>query len=310
MTSADGSRLKNVIGVATYRRPKDLEQLLDSLRPELTQECVVVVVDNDDSASAEWITDRYGPRLGDGFLHYRVEGRPGIAMARNATLLAAEELAPSADFLIFVDDDELITPGWLNALLHHARRTDAPAVTGVVHSTFPDDTPRWILRGGFHQRPTRTDGQRYWTTATNNTALNLEAWRRAGSPMFDPTYSATGGSDTEFFGRLSTVLGQIEFCDEATVLEPIPRSRLTMRWLVRRGYRVGLVNGRILRREHGQPRIALKGLRIATVGLGIIAKEVLTTGQPNARGANRLLMGIGILGSLMNLNVYEYKRSS
>ena len=59
---------------------------------------------------------------------HRVEGRRGIPQARNAAVAVALE---RADFVAFIDDDEVPSPLWLAELLRLraelARRRDDPA---------------------------------------------------------------------------------------------------------------------------------------------------------------------------------------
>ena len=50
----------------------------------------------------------------------------------------------------------------------------------------------------------------------------------------------SGGEDTEFFAYLGSRGAVMVWCDEAIATEKVPPERLTLRWLLRRNYRVGL----------------------------------------------------------------------
>ncbi|MEL6236292.1 MAG: hypothetical protein AAFR46_17990 [Pseudomonadota bacterium] len=75
---------------------------------------------------------------------------------------------------------------------------------------------------------------------TGHTCNALLRWR--GTPWqdqrFDLSRGRTGGEDTEFFFRLAR-RGAVYAPADAAVLEPVAPSRLQMRWLVRRRFRMG-----------------------------------------------------------------------
>jgi succinoglycan biosynthesis protein ExoM len=87
---------------------------------------------------------------------------------------------------------------------------------------------------------------------------------------FDPAYGRSGGSDTELFGRMLRSGARFEWCDEARVVDWIPRERHTPRWLVRRAFRGGVVWSRIehsgateIQRRRGLLRALCAGLFLA-----------------------------------------------
>ncbi len=100
----------------TYRRPEGLARLLDGLAglafsgepPELR----IIIVDNDPDRSARAFCDERA-RSFPWPLEYRHEPTPGIAPARNAAL----EAARGADWIAFIDDDEVPEQAWLDSLI-------------------------------------------------------------------------------------------------------------------------------------------------------------------------------------------------
>ncbi|MGY1886116.1 glycosyltransferase family 2 protein [Blastococcus sp. SYSU DS0753] len=298
-----------MIGVATYQRAQDLTRLLESLMPELDR-CRtgaapfvtdLYVIDNDPAGSARAVVEPFGAAV-----RYSVEPTPGIAAARNHTLRIFA--GGAYESLIFVDDDEFVAPGWLSALVSYADSTPADVVSGPVVTLLPPDAPGWIVRGGFLRMPALPSGTRHWTAATNNTLLRYASWRSAGSPTFDESFSSTGGSDTEFFGRLTEAGKLIEFCDSAIVYEDAPSNRLTARWIRRRWTRMGIAHGRILRRRHGVPYLlAFGGVRIAA-GAGGLAWGVLRGRGVQARPFQRFFYGVGVVASRFGVLVHEYGR--
>jgi hypothetical protein len=260
------------------------------------------VIDNDAEGSARPTVDRFGPGV-----RYSVEPTPGIAAARNHTLRSFADGGYEA--LIFVDDDEFVPEGWLDALLSYARSTTAGVVSGPVITVLPPNAPAWILRGGFLQRPVFPTGTRHWTAATNNTLLRSGAWRSAGSPWFDETFSSTGGSDTDFFCRLADAGTAIEFCASARVYEDAPAGRLTWRWMGRRWVRMGIARGRILRRSHGPLYVVVHGGTRIAAGAGGLLRDLLTARGPRATPVQRLCHGVGEVLSQSSYRVHEYARA-
>src|SRR5262245_54620814 len=121
--------------VCTRARPWMLRRCLASLRAQqldaarLTMR--LVVVDNNPEPSALPIYEevcRGGQWPGE-LVHCP---RPGIPIARNAALDAA--LACGADYIAFLDDDEVAPPHWLSGLVRAMADCRADAVQGGVRN--------------------------------------------------------------------------------------------------------------------------------------------------------------------------------
>jgi succinoglycan biosynthesis protein ExoM len=222
--------------IATFRRPLILAALLESLRAQNLDGIAmrIVVVDNDREQSAQQVVEQF--RADSGLpVVYAVEPQQNIALARNRALQLVE-----ADYFAFVDDDETVSPGWLQALLDSVVRYDADLVFGPVLSTLPADAPSWA-RNCFH-RPRRPTG----SLLQYGGAGNMLARRAVvGQARFDPTFGLTGGEDTEFFYRLYCAGARLVWCDEAVASEPVSATRLTPTWLRRREFRSGQTFKRI-----------------------------------------------------------------
>ena len=129
-STTDSARV--LVGIATYRRAEGLATLLSSLASQEEPHPLfdVVVVDNDSLGSAREVVHHHFPRA----LYVR-EPEPGIAAARNAVLKNSE----GYDFLLFVDDDEFVSPTWIETLVGHAISRDCDVVVGPVISLFRRD---------------------------------------------------------------------------------------------------------------------------------------------------------------------------
>jgi succinoglycan biosynthesis protein ExoM len=289
-----------LIAVATYKRPDGLQALLQSLeRATQARRFDVLVVDNDANGSGRSVAESSPLSV-----TYVVEPKPGIAAARNR---AVDEIA-GYDAVVFVDDDEYVVEGWLDRLLEYAESSSAGVVTGPVESIFPDDAPRWVVNGGFIQRPSWPHGSVLTAGATNNTLLKIDAWNAAGAPRFDDTFSATGGSDAKLFSVLLARGVRIEFCATAVVFEPVLPERMRFKWLARRGYRNGIVSARIWSLKHGRAKTLVKGASLALGGLLKALRDLVLGRGVQAKSFNGFLNGLGVVSALIGVRVHEYKR--
>lgn len=293
--------LTALIAIATYLRPERLRSLLESLEAQVIEHAAsVVVVDNDAAGTARAVATA-SPIVST----YIVEPAPGIAEARNAAL---DVFGEQFDVIVFVDDDETADSRWLGALLGFVRDSGADVALGAVHTVLDERTPRWIARGGFLQRGIPATGTECPSAATNNVALRRSRWVDAGAPRFDPTFSMTGGSDTEFFLRLSERGLTILFVAEAIMFEWPPRERLTARWVGRRMLRNGIVAGRLRANRWGRRAAIRHGLGSARAGVRAAARDLRRNGFLGAAATRMVLMGIGEAWSALGGRIYEYRR--
>lgn len=223
--------------LCTFRRPEIRQTLLSLDAMEVPQgyDIRVVVADNDDTASAR---DTVGAcaaamRLPVQYCHAPARN---ISIARNAGLDAAT--ARGADWVAFLDDDEIADPDWLRQLLDRADKSGADAVFGPSLARYDEDTPDWIRRRDYHSnRPER----RGTLVETGHTCNALLRWRDMPwqAERFDPARGKAGGEDTEFFFRLHQGGARFEICDQAIVRERVAPERVSFRWIFRRKFRSG-----------------------------------------------------------------------
>lgn len=224
--------------VATFRRPRQLAELLESLgaqRAPLAGRVWVCVVDNDADASARAVVEAARPRL-PYEVDYAVEPRRNIALARNRGVARALEMG--AEWVAFIDDDEVARPGWLQALLAAQARFAADAVSGPVRPRLAADAPGWAERGGFFALPMPPAGTPLGTAATNNALVSRRLLAAVPGP-FDPAFGLTGSSDSLFFTRCARQGARLVAAPDAVVEEAVPAARARAGWVLRRAFRVG-----------------------------------------------------------------------
>jgi succinoglycan biosynthesis protein ExoM len=301
--------LKNVdgalvtVGVITYKRPELLAELLSSLHHQQASfNFEIVVVDNDPGKSGLSVVETSPCSV-----RYFLEPAPGIVAARNAVL---QSLSQDREWVVFVDDDETVDPGWFEALCGAAVKYEADVVLGPVISVFETDCPDWIKRGGFIQRPERITGSVLKTAATNNVLISLASLRSLEEPRFSEEFSLTGGSDAELFWRLDRSGARMVWCNEATVRETVPTSRANLKWIFRRTIRLGNVSGRLLLRSRPRFTVMVLGTGRTIVGLARVLGSMLLGRGFRDADFSHVAKGIGMLGACLGTIVVEYKRAS
>jgi succinoglycan biosynthesis protein ExoM len=230
------------ICLCTFRRPGLLAEALGSLKgldwPPGT-EGRILVVDNDDTPAAEEVVTRFARHSPVSVRYHHAPGR-NISIARNAALTVSD-----APLLAFLDDDERVAPGWLTELLTRLDETGADAVLGPVRAIYSPDAPDWMQSAEPHAtRPVFVQGE-IRSGYTCNVLINRASPRLAGLE-FDPALGRSGGEDTAFFTALARAGGRIAYAEDAVVIEDVPADRATLRWLLRRRYRMGQTHGRLV----------------------------------------------------------------
>jgi succinoglycan biosynthesis protein ExoM len=302
-----------VVAVLTFRRPQELAGLLPELIRQ-TAECSeqtgfrasVLVIDNDPEASAEGVV------MPAARLRYVCERTPGIAAARNRAL--AESAGD--DLLVFIDDDEWPQPGWLVALVATYTPTTPAAVVGPVESEFVVEPSSWVKAGRFFDRRRLPTGTEIGTAASNNLLLNLHQVRDHGL-IFDERFGLSGGSDTLFSHQLVARGGRIIWCAEAMVVDQVPASRVTARWVLLRALRSGnswsrtVLDGpqpaltKLARRAHLTVR---GGVRLIGGAGQSLSGYLFWSQARQAKGLRTAARGLGMFAGAYGYVYSEYRR--
>lgn len=223
------------ICIATYRRSDRLAALLADLSTQSLLPTEIVVVDNDAAGSAEEIVEQHRRLHPPYRVIYEIQPRKNISLTRNRTVERA-----TGDWLAFVDDDERAPGSWLEQLMSTAVDCRADGVLAPVVPIVPDHAPAWIRRGNFYDFPRSATGEVVPVNRLRfGNVLLRGALLRTGARLFDPAYGLTGGEDNDLLARLVQAGARIVWCDEAVVHEPVEQKRLSLRWLVLRGFSGG-----------------------------------------------------------------------
>jgi glycosyltransferase involved in cell wall biosynthesis len=190
------------IVIPTRNRAAYLAVTLDSLLAQRTETAheILVVDDGVPGATTAVIQRHPGVR-------YVTNPEPGLNMARNTGV--RESRSP---LIAFVDDDVLVPPGWLDALVEGARRYPAAdAFAGPIRARFEGRTPRGC---GREEPPITTldlgtedcEAVAGWGA---NFAVRRAAMERIGP--FDERIVQPHGDEEEWFERLRAAGGLVVY---------------------------------------------------------------------------------------------------
>lgn len=215
--------------IPTRNRAGYLHFALASLAAQpLDHALEVIVVDDasDDSTSA--VCERWGAR------HVRQSGALGLNAARNAGVAAA-----SAPLVAFLDDDVLVGPGWIGALVDGANaHPSADAFGGPIRARLEGRPPRACGREKppvttLDLGPVDREAEMVWGA---NMAMRAPALRRIGP--FDETIHGHGDEE-DWMRRLRAAGGWIAYLAGAGVEHRRAPTDATLAALSRAAYHRG-----------------------------------------------------------------------
>jgi glycosyltransferase involved in cell wall biosynthesis len=207
------------------------EKLLVGLSTQLTDgrfTYSAIVADNDSNESAQAVINALGARYPVP-VTYCVEPRRSISYVRNLTLSKA-----TGEFIAFIDDDEYPETDWLLRLFDSLERYNTAGVLGPVRPYYPQGTPAWVVKGGFFDRPEFETGRELpWQGCRTGNLLFRRAIIDGISPVFSAEFGM-GGSDLDFFRRMTALKHRFIWCNEAIVHEVVPPNRWRRTVLLKR----------------------------------------------------------------------------
>lgn len=303
------------ITICTYRRPEGLSRVMPPVLAQ-ARECRgaqvrLIVIDNDPSGSARDVV-REIENTGAA-LTYVHEPRPGIAAARNAGL----DAAVGDDAVVFVDDDEVPAPAWLDRLVEVWIVLGCDGVTGPVEYTFASPPDSWVRASKVFDRLRHETGSRMQEAATNNLLLTTDILRSTGA-RFDDRFGLTGGSDSALTRTLVSAGADIRWCDEAVVQELVPESRTGAGWITRRTRRTTNAGTRLelltanSRHHRAVTRAEYAGRGAWRIVRGSVAGLAATHAADTDRAAAAAIdvaRGKGALTAALGLHDVEYRRA-
>ena len=219
--------------ICTFKRPEMLSNALESVislvpDPAFTYE--IVVVDNDNQKSAQKTVRQFQSNSEINII-YDYEPEQSISLARNRAIKNA-----TGNFIAFIDDDEIPESTWLLSHYQTYKKFQINGVLGPVKPFFKEPPPKWLIRSRLCERRSFVTGTMLRDTKymrTGNLFFSRRILGDIASP-FDPKFGRTGGEDTDFFSRMLHEGYFFVWCNEAQVMEEVPRERQKLGYYVRR----------------------------------------------------------------------------
>lgn len=301
-----------IVCIATCNRPQGLQRTLESIAALDTQHKLEVLVADNDAARKEGmaVVEALASRDYRWPIEALLVAERGIPLVRNA-LVAAALARPGVTHVAMLDDDEAASPRWIDALVNAAQQWDADVVGGAVLREMDSLVAPWAARHPLLQAKRRgTSGPVALVDSTANVLIAAPALGAMGDRPFDDRMALTGGSDKQLFSRMARNGFRFAWAEDALVTELIPASRVTAKWLLMRGYRLGMTDMMVERFHKGRlrtflgetPRI-VAGFVVGTLG----AAATLDRGKRVVR-LGKLYRAAGKIAGLLGLHYEEYRK--
>ena len=231
--------------ICTYNRADGLDAVLSALsrqRPAADVTWSVLVVDNASTDSTAAVVDSYRSRHLLPGLRRVPEYEQGLTPARRRGV--QETRAP---WIAFIDDDNILEPGWLDAIADTIRlRPGAGAIGGRVVLDWERPPPATFKRFGFCFAEQDPGGV---ASELNNLVgagmvVSREALVECGwleRPLLADRVGKRliSGGDVEIAQRIRGAGYSLWFTPEAVLLHRIPASRASWHYLLRVNYGLG-----------------------------------------------------------------------
>jgi succinoglycan biosynthesis protein ExoM len=289
-----------IICIPTFKRPKMLARLLDSIAALETDAAVSVLVADNDAQ------DHAGLNLCRATQDYRwpltavVAAKRGIAQVRNT--LIEHALKTDAHFIAMIDDDEWPQKDWIEQFLKTARDTNADVLQGSIlfgQASAADG----------HGDIRRATGPIAMLQGAGNLLIRRAVLEEMTAPWFDPQFALSGGEDQDFFVRLQKDGRRFAWSDEARAHGDVPDTRANLGWLLRRAYSVGNSDMRVLLKHRpGPARLTAELLKILVSLLLSPLAAVILAASPNRRALplQKLFRAAGKLSAMFGARYNEY----
>ena len=276
-----------------------------NLNESLIREVSIIIVDNDALKSAESVVNelkgKHAAKYEISYFSYPVQG---LSNVRNELLKNGIKQNP--DFLIFVDDDEYVTPDWLNELvgtiiINNGDMTMGP-VNSVVSKKIPGYISCWLDRADY------VNNSRLNFIRTGNLIIRLKSLLER-SIWFDPRFNKTGGEDSYFGHQMIKAGAKVYWASNAVAFETVPDNRANIKWISKRYYNAANKFAFRLKIEKNSSKI-LKKILISLVNIIIGFCALVLTPFPFKKrywGLLKIAEGSGGIAGFLSIRYEEYK---
>jgi glycosyltransferase involved in cell wall biosynthesis len=283
--------IKVAICICTRRRQDGLMKLLgsfDSMKIPVETTVRIVVVENDRENRSEQIVRAFSQES-KLKVDYYLETQQGLVYARNRSVKEAGD----CDFCCFTDDDEIVEVNWLSELLLCQAEFNADGVSGITNPLFGKKVSSYIHK--FHQADKYPYGTIIESAFTGCLLVRKKHLDMLDGP-FNVKLNFSGGEDSYLTKQVTALGGIIRFNPEAIAWEIIPDDRTTIKFVIRRAFRISNTALSIrslkdmkFKKSSAVPRLILR----FGFGLLIIIPYFIFGGQDRLKGLIKLTNAIG-----------------
>ena len=229
------------VAIPTYNRARWLRETLASLAAHTYSggSFEVLVIDNRSTDTTAEIAQSFLP--GRPTWRYLLETAQGANHARNRAVQEA-----TGEILVLLDDDVLLQPGWLDALVEPWRRPSSAehpiaAVGGEVIPIYPEGCPKWLERWAtpLRLRPDPGPLTPRQMPMSANLAFHRSVFAEFG--LFRTDLGRKGknvfsGDESELLKRYHRAGREVWFAPSAVAQHQFPLTRLNLRYTCRHSF--------------------------------------------------------------------------
>lgn len=227
------------VAICTRNRAAFLQKAVRSVLPQMNGCSEILIVDNGSTDDTAKIAAEFA--AADAHVKFFIEPQTGLSRARNLALRQA-----LGDWMIFLDDDAEVEPGWLAAYENFFSNLPAVKIAGVGGAVIPCceiPPPKWMKASGKLELGSKAfclpPGGDLWEC---NCAWRRDAVLQAGG--FDTRLGHQGevagyreGADLNV--RLQNAGYEICWLPGATVRHFTHASRLNLKWVLHASFHSG-----------------------------------------------------------------------
>ncbi|WP_309083398.1 glycosyltransferase [Chelativorans sp.] len=294
-----------VVTVPTFKRPDQLLATLASLaRQETKRRLAVIVIENEatERAGAEAAAPLFERGEISGLVI--IAHQRGNCAAYNAGWETALNTFPNFRNLLVIDDDEIASPGWLEAMCRTAETLPADIVGGPQAPVFADPSHEAFGSHPVFRPPYDRTGRVPALYSSGNLLIVRHVLEVMERPFLDLRFNFMGGGDSDFLSRASQKGFRLGWCAEAPVHEAVPARRIEADWIRARSLRNGVISTLVEKKKRsaeplGRARVLAKSIALLAASPFRAARQLAATRKtsiamyPVYVGLGRLLAEFG-----------------
>lgn len=252
--------------ICTRNRAGLLEKAVRSLLPELDEESELLIVDNGSTDETPELCVRLARE--NSLIRIFRELTLGISVTRNLALREAR-----GTWVIFMDDDALVEPGWLPAYKTFFKRPEAEkagSAGGPVLPLYEVPAPNWLPEAT--PPPQAPGGIWRCRPGENVTGCNFAVRRdlALAAGAFNPALGHCGAKpgaydEIELIERLVRAGHEVWWVNDARVQHLVAAGRLRLKWQLSCAYQVGVCSAirKLNQKKRKTDRIGFALLRMS-----------------------------------------------